>query len=231
MDNRLCEWLSEALCGCAFSHPLTLVRSLLPHTSFVPAHRWVGVLASYLLRPSPQSAARHAEVRRSFGSTTNNNNIVVGVHIRRSDKVAWGRSYLHVVEEYMTHVERYCDWRLGPDWWVKKLQHEKQQAQMLAEQQHKQEQADQVAASGAESGASPPGCVVYLASDEPAVLEEMREYYPHIQVVANPLGLETGEGRCCLLLIADARGGVGPGADVACGECVCWGMRALASCG
>jgi hypothetical protein len=39
--------------------------------------RWVGVLTSYLLRPSAKSLQRHAEFRGA----------VVGVHIRRTDKV------------------------------------------------------------------------------------------------------------------------------------------------
>lgn len=44
------------------------------------------MLAAYLMRPSAQSATRHAAVQRGW---TSPGAVAVGVHIRRSDKVPW----------------------------------------------------------------------------------------------------------------------------------------------
>ena len=124
-------------------------------------HRWVGVLASYLLRPSALSLQRHAEYRSTHGWASP----VVGVHIRRTDKISSGEAKLHSVPEYMSHVERYCDLVLPSGW--------------------------QQRAQSAEPGNSR-NCTIYLATDEPAVSKEIQENFPHIQVLTDPVALETG---------------------------------------
>lgn len=137
------------------------------------------MLASYILRPSASSAARHAEYRTSHAWASP----VVGVHIRRTDKVTSKEAKQHSVPEYMAHVERYCDWKLGPGW-QEHAQHSKGGAGAVG-----------TAAPGLQqqpAAASSPHCSVYLATDEPAVVKEIEENFPHIQVITNPVALATG---------------------------------------
>jgi hypothetical protein len=110
---------------------------------------WVGVLAKFLLRPSEASVERQAAVP-GFGGRSP----VVGVHVRRTDKVTVREAKPYDVSEYMQHVERYCDSRL-PSGWQK----------------------------GLENGTDE--CLVYLATEEPAVLHEVKQGYPHIRLVGN----------------------------------------------
>uniref|UniRef100_A0A383W6Q5 GT23 domain-containing protein n=1 Tax=Tetradesmus obliquus TaxID=3088 RepID=A0A383W6Q5_TETOB len=128
---------------------------------------WVGVLTSYLLRPSSASLARHAAFRASqqWGSP------IVGVHIRRTDKLDM-EAKLHQPEEYMTHVERLCDQRLPSGWQERAMQEQQQQEAAGSHAQHSE-------------------CSIYLASDEPAVAAEVRQAYRHIHVITNDNGLQT----------------------------------------
>ncbi|WIA43735.1 hypothetical protein OEZ86_010161 [Tetradesmus obliquus] len=74
---------------------------------------WVGMLASYLLRPSAPSLQRHAAFKAANAWAAAGP--VVGVHIRRTDKLA-AEAKLHQVDEYMRHVEYLCDMRLASGW-------------------------------------------------------------------------------------------------------------------
>lgn len=135
------------------------------------------MLASFILRPSASSAARHAEYRSSHAWASP----VVGVHIRRTDKVTSKEAKHHGVPEYMAHVERYCDWKLAPGW-QERAQHSKGGAGAVGTAPGLQQPA----------AASIPHCSVYLATDEPAVVKEIEENFPHIQVITNPVALATG---------------------------------------
>lgn len=77
----------------------------------------------------------------------------------------------------MSHVERYCDWKLGTGW-------QQQQQEGGSGKMHAQK------------------CVVYLASDDSALLDEVQKQYRHIHVVAHQAGVDTGGKRA-------VRGGVG----------------------
>lgn len=97
--------------------------------------------------------------------------------------MSWGRASHFHVEDYFSHVERLCDWKLGSGW-----------------QQHSRAGGEGPSAStsaGSDTQPQPQAqqhrCVVYLASDDPAVLEEVRQKYPHIAVLVNKAGAETGE--------------------------------------
>jgi glycoprotein 6-alpha-L-fucosyltransferase len=60
------------------------------------AYRWVGVIMSYLLRPSQNSIQRLADFKQHHDWASP----VVGVHIRRTDKLN-AEAFLHKVEEYL----------------------------------------------------------------------------------------------------------------------------------
>lgn len=127
------------------------------------------MLASHLLRPSSASLARHAAFRASqqWGSP------IVGVHIRRTDKLDL-EAKLHQPEEYMTHVERLCDQWLPSGWQERAMQQQQQQEAAGSHAQHSE-------------------CSIYLASDEPAVAAEVRQAYRHIHIITNDNGLQTSE--------------------------------------
>lgn len=132
--------------------------------------RWQGVLVSWLLRPSQESLQRQQAFRieQSWVSP------IAGVHVRRTDKLD-SEANLHQVGEYMTHVERFCDIKARPGWQERaKLAHSVQ--------------------PGAATEAGPaPECSVHLASDDEAVVAEVKESYSHIHVITNLLGAKTGE--------------------------------------
>jgi hypothetical protein len=128
----------------------------------------VGVLTSYLLRPSGASLARHEAFRTANGWGSP----IAGVHIRRTDKLEQ-EAQLHKPEEYMTHVERMCDQQLPSGW----------QERALQQQQP----------AGATGAVRHSECSIYLASDEPKVAEEVKQAYRHIHVITNDDSLQTGE--------------------------------------
>jgi hypothetical protein len=131
--------------------------------------RWVGVLSSYLLRPSAQSLQRHADFQREHSWASP----IVGVHIRRTDKISSGEAKLHSIQEYMSHVEHYCNWRLGL-WQRHKLQG--------------------LSLSGSDIAGGMTGiCSIYLATDEPLLAAEIRRTFKHINVITNPTALATGK--------------------------------------
>lgn len=149
--------------------------------------RWVGLLTSYLLRPSAKSLQRHADFRSANGWQSP----VVGVHIRRTDKVTSAEAKLHSIDEYMMHVERFCDWTLGAGW---------QQEQKAAAE--KAAAAPPVTAATASSSNATAAvvseqthdrCTIYLATDEPAVVKEIEDNFGHIHVITNKVALDTGE--------------------------------------
>jgi hypothetical protein len=123
------------------------------------------------------------------------------VHIRRTDKVTSSEAKLHSIDEYMMHVERFCDWRLGAGW--------QQKQKAAAAQAAAATTAPMAAAAAASDGAAAAAaqtntttsvasdqtagrCTVYLATDEPAVVEEIKSRFGHIHVITNKVALDTG---------------------------------------
>ena len=112
---------------------------------------WIGMLMKFLLRPSEASVHRQAAVVFGTGPP------VVGVHIRRTDKVTAGEALQYEVDEYMQHVETFCNAKLPSGW-----------------------QKQNKSASGSRKE-----CVVYVATDEPQILQQVKEGYPHIRLVGD----------------------------------------------
>lgn len=69
-----------------------------------PAVWWIGQFVKYLTRPQPQLQADldSAKERLEFS------NPIVGIHVRRTDKVGTEAAF-HGIEEYMSYVEEYYD--------------------------------------------------------------------------------------------------------------------------
>ena len=69
----------------------------------IPFVWWYGQLLIYVLRPNPTLTEiyRKAEAVLDFASP------IVGVHVRRSDKVTSREAEFHQIDEYMVHVEEY----------------------------------------------------------------------------------------------------------------------------
>lgn len=158
---------------CSTKHHYMLMSE-----SSLDVHRWQGILVSWLLRPSNQSQLRQANFRKVNSWLSP----IVGVHIRRTDKLE-AEAKLHQVAEYMTHVERFCDVKCSSGWQQRALGNLEGVGQnsptngSLADKPHSE-------------------CSVYLASDEISVVAEVKRIYSHIHVITNPLGISTGEPIC-----------------------------------
>lgn len=85
--------------------PLAIPEDLAPRLKRLhgdPIVWWVGQFLKYLIRMQPETQAIIDEGTQKLGFQ----NPIVGVHIRRTDKVGT-EAALHKVEEYMQHVEEY----------------------------------------------------------------------------------------------------------------------------
>ncbi|CAI6347476.1 unnamed protein product [Macrosiphum euphorbiae] len=67
-----------------------------------PAVWWLGQFLKYIFRPQPSTTIAFNE----FAKRVNFQNPIVGLHIRRTDKLI-NEASLHKLEEYMYHVEEY----------------------------------------------------------------------------------------------------------------------------
>lgn len=85
--------------------PLAIPEDLAPRLLRLhgdPAVWWIGQFVKYLVRPQPHLAHDLEEAKQSL----NFKSPIVGVHVRRTDKVGTEAAY-HGIEEYMMHVEEY----------------------------------------------------------------------------------------------------------------------------
>ncbi|XP_065344021.1 alpha-(1,6)-fucosyltransferase isoform X2 [Cloeon dipterum] len=85
--------------------PLAVPRDLAPRLSRLhgdPVVWWVSQFMRYLLRPQSSTYKMLEDTSQKLGFQRP----VVGVHIRRTDKVGTEAAF-HPLEEYMTHVEEY----------------------------------------------------------------------------------------------------------------------------
>lgn len=85
--------------------PLAIPKDLAPRLTRLhgdPIVWWVGQFLKYLLRPQPdtETVLETGKIKMGFKKP------IVGIHVRRTDKVGTEAS-LHTVEEYMKWVEEY----------------------------------------------------------------------------------------------------------------------------
>ncbi|CAH8290252.1 unnamed protein product, partial [Schistosoma intercalatum] len=106
-DNINCPWIVKA----------PQVHNWLPHVLPIDMNKellrlheapfvwFAGQLAAYILRPKPQFAQLINVTLKSFKTS---GDPVVGVHIRRTDKLIW-EALFHNLSEYMEHVDNFFD--------------------------------------------------------------------------------------------------------------------------
>lgn len=125
--------------------PLAIPEDLAPRLKRLhgdPITWWVGQFLKYLLRMQPDTQNMLDVGRQKLGFKKP----IVGVHVRRTDKVGTEAS-LHTIEEYMIWVDDYFD----------QLE--------LSQPVDKRR--------------------IFLASDDPKVIEEARKKYPNYEIIGD----------------------------------------------
>ncbi|KAJ8938216.1 hypothetical protein NQ314_011575 [Rhamnusium bicolor] len=126
--------------------PLAVPEDLAPRLTRLhgdPIVWWVGQILKYLLRPQEKTANMIQETMTKMGFKRP----IVGVHVRRTDKVGTEAAY-HGIDEYMAHVDEYYNYL---------------ELKQAVDKRR-----------------------VYLASDDPKVLTEARNKYPHYEIIGDP---------------------------------------------
>ena len=67
---------------------------------------WVSQIVKYIMRPHPELAERLKKLEAGYGIGPGKEDPVVGVHIRRSDKVTDLEARFYPTEEYMQYVRQ-----------------------------------------------------------------------------------------------------------------------------
>ncbi|XP_052864834.1 alpha-(1,6)-fucosyltransferase [Anopheles cruzii] len=127
--------------------PLAIPADLAPRLIKLhgdPIVWWIGQFLKYLLKPTgdTQQMLENGMERLGFKKP------IVGVHVRRTDKVGTEAAF-HSIEEYMTAVDDYYD-----------------QLALTSKKVDKRR--------------------VFVASDDPKVIEETKNKYPHYEVIGDP---------------------------------------------
>lgn len=126
--------------------PLAIPADLAPRLTKLhgdPIAWWIGQFLKYILKPQPDTMAMLDNGKRKLGFKKP----IVGVHIRRTDKVGTEAAF-HKLDEYMQAVEEYYN-----------------QLEMV-------EYVDKRR--------------IFLASDDPKVIDEARKSYPQYEVIGDP---------------------------------------------
>lgn len=111
-----------------------------------PSVWWLGQFMKYLLRPQP---ATQVLVDERMEKSQLKAGPIVGIHVRRTDKVTSKEAKFHGLEEYMSAVDEYYNnlYMRDPGTTIKRR--------------------------------------VYIASDDPKVITEAKEKYPHYEVLGD----------------------------------------------
>jgi glycoprotein 6-alpha-L-fucosyltransferase len=126
--------------------PLAIPADLAPRLTKLhgdPIAWWIGQLLKYILKPQPSTKAMLDRGREKLGFKRP----IVGVHVRRTDKVGTEASF-HSLDEYMKHVDEYYD-----------------QLEMVQKIDQRR---------------------IFLASDDPKVIDEARKKYTKYEVIGDP---------------------------------------------
>lgn len=126
--------------------PLAIPADLAPRLMKLhgdPIAWWIGQFLKYILKPQPETREMLENGRTKLGFKKP----IVGVHIRRTDKVGTEAAF-HSLDEYMQAVDEYYD-----------------QLEMVQSIEKRR---------------------IFLASDDPKVIDEARKKYPHYEVIGDP---------------------------------------------
>ncbi|XP_046384162.1 alpha-(1,6)-fucosyltransferase [Ischnura elegans] len=156
--------------------PLAVPRDLAPRLARLhgdPIVWWVGQFLKFLLRPQPGIQKMLDSTARKLGFQRP----IVGVHIRRTDKVGTEAAF-HPLEEYMLAVEE----------WFTQLELERNALPIVG---NLQEEDDRGGGWGPWVGGDSPkaGTVkrrVYLATDDPSVIIDAKAKYPSYEILGDP---------------------------------------------
>ncbi|CAL8095889.1 unnamed protein product [Calicophoron daubneyi] len=133
-----------------------------------PSVWFMGQLLHYLMRPRPHLQEMLDRLASSYKLTGPNRSPVVGVHVRRTDKLVLEAKF-HSLNEYIVHVDRYFDFI-------------DRQRQMMA---RNSEWIGDIHAPST-SSASKVARQVFLATDDPSVFEDAVIYFPHHKFHGDP---------------------------------------------
>lgn len=126
--------------------PLAIPADLAPRLTKLhgdPIVWWIGQFLKYLLKPTGETRQMLENGMEKLGFRKP----IVGVHVRRTDKVGTEAAF-HGIEEYMMAVDDYYD-----------------QVEMVEAIDKRR---------------------VFIASDDPKVIEEAKSKYPHYEVIGDP---------------------------------------------
>lgn len=126
--------------------PLAIPQDIAPRLMKLhgdPIAWWIGQFLFYILKPQSETANMLENSKNKLGFKKP----IVGVHIRRTDKVGTEAAF-HGLDEYMRSVDEYYN-----------------QLEMVEKIDKRR---------------------IYLASDDPKVIEEARKNYPHYEVIGDP---------------------------------------------
>lgn len=126
--------------------PLAIPADLAPRLTKLhgdPIAWWIGQFLKFILKPQPDTKAMLENGRQKLGFRKP----IVGIHIRRTDKVGTEAAF-HSLDEYMRAVDDYYD-----------------QLEMVQYIEKRR---------------------IFLASDDPKVIDEARKKYPHYEVIGDP---------------------------------------------
>ncbi|XP_071440949.1 alpha-(1,6)-fucosyltransferase [Hetaerina americana] len=161
--------------------PLAVPRDLAPRLARLhgdPIVWWVGQFLKFLLRPQPNVQKMLDSTARKLGFQRP----IVGVHIRRTDKVGTEAAF-HPLEEYMQAVEE----------WFNQLEMEHNALPITGNLQDGANDANGGApwgghwgANGDAGGGKEVKRRVYLATDDPSVIIDAKAKYPNYEILGDP---------------------------------------------
>ncbi|CAH8824938.1 unnamed protein product [Trichobilharzia szidati] len=142
--------------------PSDLATELFRHHE-APYVWFAGQLAAFILRPKPHLAELIKEAVKEFKSK---HHPVVGVHVRRTDKLLWEADSYNLTE-YMKHVESYFD---SMNYTQRVMSYMKSRDMNKFTYMNEQLNGTRYSSENKRS--------VYLATDETSVFKEIAELYP-----------------------------------------------------
>uniref|UniRef100_A0A5K3EQW1 GT23 domain-containing protein n=1 Tax=Mesocestoides corti TaxID=53468 RepID=A0A5K3EQW1_MESCO len=135
----------------------TSIADALAHLHGAPAIWFSGHLLAYIMRLKEGQVSESVEKVVSMVRGTPDTSPVVGVHIRRTDKIK-SEAEFHKLDEYMVYVDRYFD---------------KLDAERLMRSRHEEWRGDDCPQLK-----TPITRRVFIATDDPEVIAEARRSYP-----------------------------------------------------
>ncbi|CAL8105994.1 unnamed protein product [Calicophoron daubneyi] len=144
------------------------MASMLQNLHGQPGAWFAGQLAQYVFRPRETLKKHVDEAKALFGIETPGRPAIVGVHVRRTDKITWGEGGRHPFKNYMTHVSRYFD-----------LLEEQRRTQVVTE-----EAVESNDTRWYENATTGPR-TMFIATDDPTVFEEAKTYSSRFTILGS----------------------------------------------